>query len=433
MGFNLITTDNGGLPDFLRELGGYQDEGLGAGIAPRAPKLGITQDKRFTLTKDGNTIQLQDVLTNAQGQQVAVPASMVRVIIVAASGSLTKAWYEKSYEAGSNDAPDCFSNDGKVPAPGVAKPQCSNCAQCPKNAFGSNPVTGRGKACSDRKMVVCVWEGAPDELMTFNVPTMSLQSLQKLDSELRNANIPMQSVLVGLQFDPNVAYPVVKMNPLGFVDKDTTLRWKDAAQTTEVAALLREADYSTPTASESPVPNNQLAFGQTTAGGGDATVTQPAATSQTAAATGQSAQTATGGNADGGGSAQTAPKRTRRTKAEMEAARAAEAAASAGAQTTGTPADGPLQAAIDAAKANGTATPVADAEEEDEEEAELLRQLEAKRAARTAAKAASATASTQMSEPVAEQPAGTSQPVTESTTTTAAGSNVLDLLSRWKS
>ena len=52
-GFNLITTDNGGLPDFLREMGGYQDEGLGAGIQPRAPKLGITQDKRFTMTKDG--------------------------------------------------------------------------------------------------------------------------------------------------------------------------------------------------------------------------------------------------------------------------------------------------------------------------------------------------------------------------------------------
>lgn len=415
MGFNLITTDNGGLPDFLRELGGYQDEGLGAGIQPRAPKLGISQDKHFTITKDGQTVQLQDVLTDAQGNKVAVPAQMVRVIIVAASGTLTKAWYETGYEAGKNDAPDCFSNDGKVPAPGVAKPQCSNCAQCPKNAFGSNPVTGRGKACSDRKMIVCVWEGAPDELMTFNVPTMSLQSLQKLDAELRNANIPMQSVLIGLTFDPGVTYPVVKMNPLGFVDKETTLRWREAAQTAEVASLLREVEYTAPTAAAAVVPNNQIAFGQTT--GGEQSAPEQASPTPPAGAT-------------------EPPKRTRRTKAEMEAARAAEAAAKAQGdapanEANTTQVDGALAAAIQAARDNGTIGGVKD-EEEDDEEAQLLAQLEAARAAK-AAKKASATGVAQQSEPVATQPAGTSAPVTESTTTTAASSNVLDLLSRWKS
>lgn len=416
MGFNLITTDNGGLPDFLRELGGYQDEGLGAGIQPRAPKLGISQDKHFTITKDGQTVQLQDVLTDAQGNKVAVPAQMVRVIIVAASGTLTKAWYETGYEAGKNDAPDCFSNDGKVPAPGVAKPQCSNCAQCPKNAFGSNPVTGRGKACSDRKMIVCVWEGAPDELMTFNVPTMSLQSLQKLDAELRNANIPMQSVLIGLTFDPGVTYPVVKMNPLGFVDKETTVRWREAAQSAEVAGLLREVEYSAPAQLQSPVPNNQIAFGQTTGGEQSAPETQPQAPA----------------------GATEPPKRVRRTKAEMEAARAAEAAAKAAQEQPKvdpgvTQVDGALAAAIQAARDNGTIGGVED-EEVDDEEAELMRQLEAKRAAKAAAKQAGSTTGTaQQSEPVATQPAGTSAPVTESTTTTAASSNVLDLLSRWKS
>lgn len=417
MGFNLITTDNGGLPDFLRELGGYQDEGLGAGIQPRAPKLGISQDKHFTITKDGQTVQLQDVLTDAQGNKVAVPAQMVRVIIVAASGTLTKAWYETGYEAGKNDAPDCFSNDGKVPAPGVAKPQCSNCAQCPKNAFGSNPVTGRGKACSDRKMIVCVWEGAPDELMTFNVPTMSLQSLQKLDAELRNANIPMQSVLIGLTFDPGVTYPVVKMNPLGFVDKETTLRWREAAQTAEVAGLLREVEYSAPAQLQSPVPNNQIAFGQTGGGEQQAPTAQEQAQPTPPAATSEP------------------PKRTRRTKAEMEAARAAEAAAKAqGAapQEQTTQVDATLAAAIQAARDNNTIGGVED-DETDEEEAELMRQLEAKRAAKAAAKKASATGAAQQSEPVATQAAGTSQPVTESVTQTAASSNVLDLLSRWKS
>jgi len=415
MGFQLITTDNGGLPDYLREMGGYQDEGLGAGIAPRAPKLGITQDKRFTLTKDGQTIQLQDVLTDASGNKVAVPAQMVRVIVVAASSTLTKAWYETGYEAGKNDAPDCFSNDGKVPAPGVAKPQCSNCAQCPKNAFGSNPVTGRGKACSDRKMIVVVWEGEPETLMTFNVPTMSLQSLQKLDTELKNANIPMQSVLIGLQFDPSVSYPVVKMQPLGFVDKDTTVRLREAAQSAEVGSLLREVEYTLPAPAAAVVPNNQIAFGQTNA--------QPEPQAQETQPQAPAATTEP-------------PKRTRRTKAQIEADNAAAAAAKAAQeQPKGDPnltqVDGALAAAIDAARANGTIHGVAD-DEVDEEEAELLRQLEAKRAAKEAAKAASASGSAQLNDPakvVAEQP---KEAVTESVTQTAASSNVLDLLSRWK-
>lgn len=445
-GFNLIPAQGGGLPDFLKELGGYQDEGLGAGIAPKAPKLAVTIDKHFTITKDGQTVMLQDVLKNAQGQDVAVPAQMVRCIIVAAAANLTKAWYETGYEAGKTDAPDCFSNDGKTPAPGVAKPQCSNCAACPKNAFGSNPVTGRGKACSDRKIIVVVWEGDPDTLMTFNVPTMSLSSLQKLDSELRAANIPMQSVLVGLTFDQSVTYPVVKIQALGFVDKETTLRWREAAGTNEVSMLLREADYDQPqqAAANSPVPNNQIAFGNSTGGQGDAD-TQQAANAQVQQTAGQGAQTQVGGNADGAGAAPAAAKRTRRTKAEMEAARAA-AAANGTQQTTTVNVDPDAvrqteaeiaaeQQAEEARRQQHTNTaPVT----EDDEEAALLAQLEAARARKAQQQQQQQQQTTAASNPVQDavaqqqqQTAGQVQePIVQSSASTG---NVMDLLNKWKS
>lgn len=450
-GFNLIPVQGGGLPDFLKELGGYQDEGLGAGIAPKAPKLAVTIDKHFTITKDGQTVMLQDVLKNAQGQDVAVPAQMVRCIIVAAAANLTKAWYETGYEAGKTDAPDCFSNDGKTPAPGVAKPQCSNCAACPKNAFGSNPVTGRGKACSDRKIIVVVWEGDPDTLMTFNVPTMSLSSLQKLDSELRAANIPMQSVLVGLTFDQSVTYPVVKIQALGFVDKETTLRWREAAGTNEVSMLLREADYDQPqqAATNSPVPNNQIAFGNST--GGQANV-QPEATTapQTAVqnAAGQPVETQSTTPTTQGGTATTEPvataRRTRRTKAQMEEARAA-AAAGGTQQTTTVDVDlgqvkqteadiAAEQQAEEARRQQHTNTaPVT----EDDEEAALLAQLEAARA-RKAQQAQQQQQATVTSNPVQDavaqqqqQAAGqVAEPIVQSSASTG---NVMDLLNKWKS
>jgi len=292
MSNNLIAVSSN-LPDYLR--GGeltYEDSGLGAGITPRAPKLSVTTSKQWCVTKDG--------------QQMILPTPTVKAVLVASAQNITKAWYAKGYVPGSTDAPDCYSNDGKTPAPGVKAAQCGNCAGCPKNAFGSHPVTGRGKACGDRKLVVLVWEGAPNELMTFNVPTMSMQSLRKLDTELRNANIPTQSVLVEMGFDPAIQYPVVKIAAVGFVDKATAMNLLDRSKSQEVADLLRESDFEAPAEQQqqlaSPVPQQVVQFGA------------PAAEAPAAAHPGLQLPPA----------AETPLKRRRRTKAEMEAARAAE-------------------------------------------------------------------------------------------------------------
>lgn len=229
----------------------YKDSGLGAGIAARAPKLGVSTDKRFTLNKDGTKTFLTD---------------KVRAVLVASASSITKAWYANGYTPGSTDAPDCFSLDAKVPAPGCAQPQSTNCATCKKNAFGSNTQTGRGKACADRKMVVLVWEGEPDTLMTMNFPTMSMNALKSLDIKMREANIPLQAVLVEMSFDPMFTYPVLKLNPVGFVDEATATRLMEAADSQEVAELLRdtESEHATADAPAKPepvVPDTVVQFG----------------------------------------------------------------------------------------------------------------------------------------------------------------------------
>lgn len=250
MSTELIISTGNTMPDYLKEVG-YVDEGLADGIAIRSPKLSVTTAKEFTITKGGVT-QILDQRS-------------IRCVLVASSQTLTKAWYEKAFTPGSNEAPDCFSNDGKVPAPGVAKPQHANCAGCPKNAFGSHPTTGRGKACGDRKLVVVVWEGDPDTLMTFNAPTMTLSNLAKLNSELKAANVPLQSVLVEFSFDPQITYPVVKLSAVGFVDKASLLRFKQLADSDEVKSMLREVDYE-PAAEAAPsVPQNTIQFGSASA------------------------------------------------------------------------------------------------------------------------------------------------------------------------
>jgi hypothetical protein len=365
---NELITYSTALPDFLKEAGGYRDEGMTAGIAPKAPKLSMTTSKQWTISDNGVTTMLETQVQDGQGKTHVIPSPSVKGVIIASSGTLTKAWYEKAFVPGTNAAPDCFSNDGKVPAPGVAKPQCANCAQCPKNAFGSHPTTGRGKACGDRKLIVLALDSMPDKFATFNVPTMSLASLRAIDGQLKSSNIPLQSVMMEFSFDPSIQYPVVKIGAIGFIGKEHFEKFRDAADSDEVSQLLREVDYEAPaeTAQAPVVPNNQIAFG--TGGQTVTTVEEPkepeltpkqkaaaalkaqlaaleaeedddeaatthTQTQQTSQAQQQSVESA---GILGGGQANTtttattgaaAPaKRTRRSKAEMEAARAAEAA-----------------------------------------------------------------------------------------------------------
>lgn len=253
MSFDLITTTGGSLPDFLRKIG-YQDTGLGANIAPKAPKMGMTQAKEFTWTEDG--------------QKMLLPDRKFRAIIVAAAENISKAWYEKGFQPGSNDAPDCYSRDAKVPDPGCKSKQAASCATCPKNAFGSNRTSGRGKDCSDRKMIVIAWENQPDKFATMNIPTMSLTALKNLDTRLRDANIPLQAVLCEFSFDPRFTYPVLEIGAVGFVDEKTAVKFIEASKSEEVKQLLREVEggEEAPAAKkeEPPVPAQVIDFGKAT-------------------------------------------------------------------------------------------------------------------------------------------------------------------------
>lgn len=250
MGFNIVPAANGQLPDFLRKVG-YVDSGLGSGIAPKAPKMSMTTAKEFVWEKDG--------------QRMILPEKSFKAIIVAAADNLQKAWYSKGYTPGSTESPDCFSRDGKLPDATSRQKQCSNCATCPQNAFGSNKQTGRGKACSDHKIIVIAWERDPEVFATLKVPTMSLAALKKLDTALRDANIPQQAVLCEFKFNQQYTYPVLDIGAVGFVDEQTAMRMIAAKDTEEVQQLLRNAvdqeEGSQEQKTEEVVPNTVVQFG----------------------------------------------------------------------------------------------------------------------------------------------------------------------------
>jgi hypothetical protein len=96
-------------------------------------------------------------------------------IIVDMLGNPGRSYYIKEYDPDAKPtAPDCYSNEGDKPEPGVAKPQHANCANCPKNAEGSGK-NGKGKACRFQRKVALLLEGdTSGDVYQFNIPAKSL-------------------------------------------------------------------------------------------------------------------------------------------------------------------------------------------------------------------------------------------------------------------
>lgn len=383
-----------GLPAYLQQVQA-QPTNLGAGISASAPRLGITITREFTLTKNGQTQIL--------------PNRSVRAVILAAAPTLNKAWFSKPFAPGQDVVPDCYSDDGQVPAQGATNKQHSNCSMCPKNAFGSNPVTGRGKACSDRKRVVLALEDDPNTAVVANWPTMSLAGLKNLDMQLQAGRIPLQAVMLEFSFDTTVQYSKILINPVGFVPEEVFRALEHLANLPATVELLRSEVYEdeppTPAPMQPPAYLAQPTYGAPVAPAQQAVQPAPA---QSAPQPVQTAPAQQDPSPVQPAPAQTeappveASRRRRRTKAEMEAARAAEALGRAGV------APAPVQPVV---------VPSVQPQPAPEPQAAPVFQFPAQPAPT----------------PVQPQPVAQPQVVPPAQPAPQAAANVMDIINRWKS
>ena len=122
---------------------------------------------------------------DVHGDGSSDPAASLEVVIVRSSPIITKTWYEKGWEDGSNNPPDCFSSNGITPDANVPKKQNAICKTCKWDAFGSRAQEGfRGKACQDNRRIAIVPSKdidneAFDGPMLLRVPPASLKELVK--------------------------------------------------------------------------------------------------------------------------------------------------------------------------------------------------------------------------------------------------------------
>ena len=118
-------------------------------------------------------------------------------------------YYEGSFNPNRLSPPVCFAiapGDGDAakalesmkPAEGVSDPQSVSCAQCPQNAWGSDPKGGRGKACKNQRRLIVLSRSkdyARAEGVRISVPVTSVKNLANYTKALESVGVPLAAVL----------------------------------------------------------------------------------------------------------------------------------------------------------------------------------------------------------------------------------------------
>lgn len=171
-----------------------------------------------------------------------MPGNKMAVII--ASNMFENVYYDTPYTPDGGVSPVCYAfgrtQQEMAPADAVDTPQDESCETCPMNKFGS-AATGRGKACGNRRKLICVPAGeynkktdewiidtAPETLSSYtpgilSLPPTSLSSFaQYVKQVARDYKRPVNAVVTEIRVVPDEKSQfLVKFNTLDVIDKDT--------------------------------------------------------------------------------------------------------------------------------------------------------------------------------------------------------------------
>jgi hypothetical protein len=230
----MIPFESAKLPAHLLEaFGGLTNDLLVSGNGG-FPTVSI-KGKVFTLKRGDE----KTLITRPDSDE---PAASLEVVILKAGPAgdkLAKVYYSGGFTEGSDAKPVCFSNDGIKPSINAQSPQCTTCAGCPQNAWGSHVSDEgkKGKACSDSKRLAIAPAGQINDPMLLRVPAASLKALTAFGQQLAKRGVPYQAVIAKIGFDYSVAHPALTFKPVGFVDDATLLEVKEMVDSDVVGRI----------------------------------------------------------------------------------------------------------------------------------------------------------------------------------------------------
>ena len=253
---NIIKFEEGfALPAYLQGNESSNDD-LTAHASQSFPVLSI-KGKTFTVIRGAE----RSIVPNPKDPQS--PATRLPIIIVKANKNKSKTYYAEAFKEGVEDVkPTCFSNDGIHPDPSVEHPQCSNCAQCKWNVFGTARGAdgiGKGKACSDSVRVAVTPADDPREAYMLRVPPASIKNLGEFGSILARRKLPHQAVVTELSFDQTQSTPRLLFKPVGVVDQNTYNHIVEMSKSEEVQMIIGAVPFTAPAKPVAvPPPKNEV-------------------------------------------------------------------------------------------------------------------------------------------------------------------------------
>lgn len=156
------------------------------------------------------------------GEQVSVSKSDTMNMVVVNAASISRTYYEGTYDPNSTSPPVCWSVDTKTPAPDVPADQrkAARCADCPMNVKGSGANNGR--ACRFNQRLAITLEGKPDEVYQLQLPATSIfgeakggdMGMQAYAKFLDAHNTPIIAVMTEMRFDEDAETPKLFFKPV---------------------------------------------------------------------------------------------------------------------------------------------------------------------------------------------------------------------------
>lgn len=199
-------------------------------------------------------------IVKENGEEKTLPTLELNVAIVAAKESLSKAYYATKFTPGQEpQSPDCMSSNGVTPDASSKLKQADNCAGCKWNQFGTSTAAdgtpGKGKACTDGKMIVLYINGGP---YLFKIPPASLNNFGAYVKSLTNRGIPMACCVTTIGFDPAHSFPVLTFNFAGMLAPDQIKTIMSVASSPTVLDMVgKKVPLITPAPAVPPVQVTQ--------------------------------------------------------------------------------------------------------------------------------------------------------------------------------
>lgn len=227
---------SGNLPDFVKNGAGAKinKEATGGVGGESINRISLKQS-RFRLIVGGEQVKVVD-------------EPYLDVIIVRSNPNVSKAYYGRDYDPNAEDqSPKCYSSNGVVPDDDAQEIQCSTCAACPHNQWGSkiSAVSGKKvKACSDVKRVAIAPHNNPEApLFQVAIPAASMKVFGNYVRQLNQTTppIPYNALVTRVKFDPDSDFPKLMFEPVRWLsgkEYDTVNERYDSEEAKSVATIV---------------------------------------------------------------------------------------------------------------------------------------------------------------------------------------------------